>query len=327
MSRDAPWLSVIIPIQDPGAELVDCLESLADLNEPELEVILLNRSGPETLAGAQALARKRSLILRTMDQTGQSAAAAFNAGASQAQGEVLFFTSQHCRTPPHLAGRLKQLFADPALSATGGGIRPLNSNQPLARLIALERSCGLGGPERDIEPCPQMYCAAFRATAFRQAGMCHEASVHTDGRDLDLCGAILAQGGIISQDPELWVRQQLPGAWRQIWRSQIRRGENLLNELPSRLRSGGEAYLQPVLLLLALGLLLAMGPQDPSRAISLALICLLLLYPLNRAFLKCVGAKDPGLLKTAFLLCCLRPPAWILGMIKAVLGRLVTAVR
>lgn len=325
MNQDSPWLSIIIPVQDQGAGLAACLESLADLREAGMEVILLHLNRRETLAGAQALARERSLVLRAMDLPGQSAAAARNAGASQARGEVLFFTSQHCRMPPHLAERLKKLFADPALSATGGHIRPLNSDQPLARLIALEAACGLGGPERDIQPCPQMHCAAFRAAAFRQAGMCREASVGPDGRDRDLCGAILAQGGIISQDPELWVIQQLPGSWSQIWRAQIRRGESLLNELPSRLRSGGEAYLQPVLLLLALGLLLAMGPQDPARAISLALICLLLLYPLNRAFLKCVGAEAPGLLKTAFLLCCLRPPAWVLGMVRAALGRLVSA--
>jgi hypothetical protein len=323
MMPASPWLSVIIPIGDKVWDIADCLQPLADSHEQGLEVILVDCGQSEdTTAKALELSRELKLALRTLSQPDAGAGAARNMGASQARGEILLFTQPDCSIPPGLAQRLKQQFVDSSLSAIGGTIRPSEPEQPLARLIALELSFEQNRPEREVEPCPLMACAAFRASVFKEAGMCNESLIHAEGHDRDLCLGILAQGGDIRHDPELWVNQRLPKTWGGIWRWQFRQGENRWGELRSGLRPAGEAYLQPALLLLALGLLLAIGPQDPARAVSLALICVLLLYPLNRAFLKYVGIEDPGLLKNAFLFCFLRPMAWVLGMLKRSLGRL-----
>lgn len=318
-----PWLSVVIPVQDPAENIAGCLHSLAACREPGLEVILVgqDQSGAG-LANAQALARELLLPLRTISQPEAGPGAMRNLGAAQAQGEVLFFTLPACRIPPGLPERLKQLFVDPNLSAVGGGVRALEPASPLARLTALEMSFDQGRPERESELCPFMACAALRASAFRAAGMCNESLVQAESRDLALCQDLLAQGGVIEQDPELWVSLDLPGAWDQVWQRQIRLGENRFHELRSGLRLPGEAYLQPILLLMALGLFLVLGPQDLNRAATLALICVLLLYPANRGFLKYVGHQEPDLLKKAFFLCLWRPLAWLSGMLKAALGRL-----
>lgn len=324
-----PWLSVVIPLQDPAKDIAGCLHSLAACREPGLETILVGqeRNGA-SLANAQALAREMLLPLKTINQPEASPGAMRNLGAAQAQGEILFFTLPACRIPPGLPERLKLLFVDPALSAVGGGVRPLEPASPLARLMALEtlfeqnRPGRQDRPERESEPCPLMACAALRASDLRAAGMCNESLVQAESSDLALCQGLLAQGGAVKQDPELWVSLDLPGTWGQVWRRQIRRGENRFHELRSGLRLPGEAYLQPMLLLLALGLLLVLGPQDLNRAATLALICVLLLYPANRAFLKYVGHQEPDLLKKAFFLCLWRPLAWLWGMLKAALGRL-----
>ncbi len=167
-----------------------------------------------------------------------------------------------------------------------------------------------------------MVCAAFRTSVFKSAGMCNELLDHGQGGDHDLCDRIMDVGGKIVFAPELWVEQAMPLNWPQVWRLQAQRGETRYQELRTGRHLTGSAYLQPILLLIALGLLAILGPRDPGQAASLALICVLLLYPANRGFLKYVAENEPGLLKTAFLFCLLRPAAWLVGMLKGALGRL-----
>jgi glycosyltransferase involved in cell wall biosynthesis len=313
-----PWLSVIVPLSDPAQDAAECLRSLAACGEPGLEVILAGHIS----AGVIEQAKDFPLPLRHIMQPDAGAGAARNLGAAQARGEILFFTLPDCRVAPGLPARLKELFADPDLSAVGGTVRPLYPDQPLSLLSALEIAFEKGDPEDDQEPCPAMACAGFRAADFRAAGMCNEVLTHAAAGDQDLCHRIIAAGGLIAQDDGLWVKQDLPRTWGQVWRGQIKHGQARYQELRIGLRLDAGAYIQPVLLLLALGLLIMLGPQDPGRAATLALICILLLYPANRAFLKYVGQEEPGMLRTAFLFCLLRPAAWLLGMLQAALGRL-----
>lgn len=313
-----PWLSVIIPLCQPNQDASECLRSLTACGEPGLEVILVGRVS----AGGLETAKGFSLPLRHIVQPEAGAGAARNLGSAQARGEILFFTLPDCRVPPGLPVRIKELFADPDLSGAGGKVRPLDPDQPLALLSALEIAFLQGDPEQDQDTCPSMACAAFRAADFRAAGMCNEVLTHPATGDQDLCQRLTAAGGLIGHDDELWVKEDLPRTWGQVWRGQIQRGQARYQELRIGLRLDAGAYIQPVLLLLALGLLAMLGPQDPGRAATLALICLLLLYPANRAFLKYVGQEEPGLLRSAFILCLLRPAAWLLGMLGAALGRM-----
>jgi cellulose synthase/poly-beta-1,6-N-acetylglucosamine synthase-like glycosyltransferase len=318
MNPARPWLSIIIPVCDQDQGLTECLNSLAAWRESSMEVIVAG----QIPADARALAQELYLPVSFLNQPGAGAGQARNLAAMRAQGELLFFTLPDCRLPPGLIGRLKELFADPALYAAGGEVRPYQADQPLARLSALEFSYEHEENERDEMPCPAMACSAFRASAFKTVGMGNERLKYGLGRDHDLCARLQDAGGVIIFDPELWVSQALPSTWRQIWRRQIQQGETRYQELRSGLSLRGSAYLQPILLLAALGFLAFVGPNDPGQAITLALLCLLLLYPANRAFLKSIVQKEPSLIKPAFLFCLLRPAAWVLGMLKTLLVRI-----
>lgn len=318
-----PWLSVVIPACEPDQDAAACLRSLAACHEPGMEVIVAG----EGLVDVRPLAKELSLSVSFITQSGAGAGAARNLGATRARGEILFFTMPECRVLPGLPSRLKDLFADPDLSCAGGQARPLDRDQPLALLSSLEASFDQGGPDQDREPCPDMACAAFRAADFRAAGMCNERLTYPQGADQDLCHRLIAAGGMIARDESPWVAQDLPRTWGQVWRRQVRRGQARYQELRTGLRLASAAYLQPILLLVALGLLVMLGPQDPVRAATLALICILLLYPANRAFLKYVAHEEPGMLRTAFLFCLLRPAAWLVGMLQAALGRLGLAAK
>ncbi len=323
MKSARPWLSVVIPARNAAQELAGCLESLAACQEPGLEVIVVDDGSQDnTRAVARALGPELGLRLSVLGQTARGAGAARNLGAGRAQGEVIFFTQPAARVPPGLPARLKELFSDPGLSAAAGGLRPLEPDQPLARLSALELAFDAISRGREPDPCPLMTCAAFRASDLKAAGMCDETLVEPGGRDRDLCQRLLAAGGRLVLDPDLWVRLPLPRTWGQVWRSELRRGRQRYQDLRRGRRLGPGAHLQPALVLLAAGLLAALGPHDPGRAVSLALICLLLLYPANRPFLRLVGSQDPGLMRQALALCFLRPLAWTLGMLAAALNRM-----
>jgi hypothetical protein len=86
--------------------------------------------------------------------------------------------------------------------------------------------------------------------------------------------------------------------------------------------SRGHAGWQVALVLAALGLLVALWNPAPDRAWSLAAICQLLLYPLNREFISFVAREEPQASGAALIYCLLRPWAWSAGLLAGALRRL-----
>ncbi|KMY66056.1 hypothetical protein AAU61_19040 [Desulfocarbo indianensis] len=318
------WLSVIIPVSDADQrDLGDCLLALAACREPGMEVILAERgTGRAALAQARALAGQLPYPLILLNQPGQGPGAARNLAAARAQGETLFFTLPQGRVAPEMPAVLRGHFSHGECGGVGGEVRADNPQAPLAVLSALELAFASQPGQTEEAPCPDLACAAFPADDFKAAGMCDETLGQAAGPDRDLCARLGGLGKELRQDSRLWVRRALPGAWPQVWQWQAARGKANYNALKQGRRLAWGDYLQPALILLALGLLLALGPQDPARALTLAAICLLLLYPLNRAFLAFVGQREPHLLSSALLLCLMRPVAWTWGMLGAALRRI-----
>jgi len=319
-----PWLSVIIPVSDADQrDMGDCLLCLAACREPGMEVILAERGiGRAALAQARTLAGQLPYSLVLLSQPDQGPGAARNLAAARAQGEVLFFTLPQCRVAPELPAVLRGFFSDGQCGGVGGGVRADNPQAPLAALSALELAFASQPGQAEEAPCLDLACAAFPSRDFKAAGMCDENLDQAAGPDRDLCARLRGLGKEVRQDPRLWVKRALPGAWPQVWRWQAARGKANYSALRKGRRLAWGDYSQPTLVLLALGLLLALGPQDPARAVTLAAICLLLLYPLNRAFLAFVGQREPRLLSSALLLCLLRPISWTWGMLSAALRRI-----
>ncbi|MFH1057262.1 MAG: hypothetical protein V1797_01125, partial [Pseudomonadota bacterium] len=81
---------------------------------------------------------------------------------------------------------------------------------------------------------------------------------------------------------------------------------------------------QVALWLLALGLMWVLAAVDPGRGLSLAAVCLLLLYPANRTWLRWLAAREPGLFRPALIYGLLRPLAWAGGLMAGLLRRLLS---
>jgi cellulose synthase/poly-beta-1,6-N-acetylglucosamine synthase-like glycosyltransferase len=109
-------LSVIVPVRDAAVQLEDCLTALARCEGPPREVIVVDdgsRDDPAAVAAAHG-----ARLVRT---AGEGPAAARNAGARAARGELLFFLDADCRAQPStLTTATRALDRPPAADAVFG---------------------------------------------------------------------------------------------------------------------------------------------------------------------------------------------------------------
>jgi cellulose synthase/poly-beta-1,6-N-acetylglucosamine synthase-like glycosyltransferase len=318
-----PWLSVVVPARDAAGSLARCLGSWAAAGGRGVEVVVVDDgSRDHTLAEARRLGRELPLAVRVLSQPRLGPGAARNLGLGQAWGEVVLFSDPGSAAPPHLPARLRELFSQPDLAGAGGGLRPAAADSPVARLMALELAFDTTSPVEEPDACPLMSCAAFRREAVLAAGGCDESLGGFGARDRELCSRLAAAGGRLVFDPELWVVAELPATWRQAWAAETARGRRRYQDLRQGRSLPPGSHLQPALVILAAGFLVALWPQDPVRAGTLALLALLLLYPTNHRFLKFVVGSEPGLVRHALAMCLWRPAAWTAGMLSAAAARL-----
>lgn len=318
----ATTISVILPLTEPGPLLEANLKAWGRQLAAGDEVLLVC-PGQAALEQAQGLAAAAPPSLRVLGQPpqGQAQEAAARAwGAAQARGQVLLFSLPGCLPAPDLLERLRAAFAHRDLAGLAGGLRPAPQAGTPAALAGLELAWQQAGGH-----LPSPACLALRRRALLEEG----------GLDpawgpgwADLWEAWLAlerAGKRLEQDPLCQVQAPQPATWGALLARAMDQGRDTY--LGRRLGAGpvlGPERPAPQVLtvLAALGLLLALWGPAPERAWSLAAICLLLLYPQNRAFILFVAQEGPALMGPALLYCLLRPWAWTAGLLAAALAGL-----
>jgi cellulose synthase/poly-beta-1,6-N-acetylglucosamine synthase-like glycosyltransferase len=254
--------------------------------------------------------------------------AACNRGAQQARGQILYFSKAGYLQPVDLVSKIQHHFSDPQTMALAGSLRPLPSTKSLAQAAGLEMSFYQSAMETETPPCPSLACAAFRRREFLGVGGCQGLSAYAE-TDLDLCLRLAARPGVVVFNPTLYAQRHMPQTWPDWLAYQFQQGRIRFGDLLQRRRAGLKASpadanpnWQSLLVLLFLGLLFYALTQSPERGLSLAAICLLLFYPLNRRFLKSAAQSSPELMGLLFFLCLVRPFAWFGGMLSAAVARL-----
>jgi len=121
ISSETPFCSVIIPTHERPGVLAGCLQAIAELLYPRerLEVDVVDDGGTTDV---EPLIRtfKDELDVVLVRQTRSGPAAARNAGAKQARGEVLAFTDDDCRPAPDWLQTLVEHWSGHEDVAVGG---------------------------------------------------------------------------------------------------------------------------------------------------------------------------------------------------------------
>ena len=228
----SPFASVVVPTHKRSTALARCVDSLAALSYPRerFEVILVDDGG-HGVATVLEGARAQCLTITSLAVPQGGPAAARNAGAAAANGDVLAFIDDDCTADPGWLDALTRTLASNPDAAVGGRVVNALPDNPfsqanhtlldfLYQYYHVER--------RGLLPFFTTNNLAVRAEVFRSLGG-FDASFPFASEDRDWSDRcrhaghplVYAPGAIVHHAPSLdfpgFVRQHLrygEGAWR-----------------------------------------------------------------------------------------------------------------
>lgn len=198
-----PTVSVIIPVKDRADELARCLASIAAVDyPPELVQLIVVDDGSRDRSAA--VAREFGALVVPSGGTGRGPAAARNAGARRATGEILAFIDSDCTATPRWLAELVPAFTDPKTAAVGGVVDGLRTASAIDRYEAVMSSLSLGSRERsggsgdDTFYLPSCNLLVRRTAFLNAGGFKDEMQV---GEDVDLTWRLRDAGRTIAYLP------------------------------------------------------------------------------------------------------------------------------
>ena len=208
--------------------LEDCLQPVLSQQypAPRYEVIVVDDGSTD---GTREFLREqegRGLLRAIYQPRNRGPAAARNAGARSASGEILVFTDSDCLVPADWLARMDALFAArPEYAGVGGVQVPIQARTRVERFLGVkarfEAQAAPGVYQVTLEQfvSPVTNNVAYRRTDFGKLGGFSEAFRFPGGEDADLNWRLLESGGQLLMDPTLTVQHHDPdtplGLWRQ----------------------------------------------------------------------------------------------------------------
>lgn len=244
-----PYFSVIIPTFNRPQGLQHCLEGLSALNYPRdrCEVLVVNDGGlhsPDSLI--RSLGARSQIRLLHVPHGGP--AAARNAGACEATGEVLAFTDDDCVPASGWLQALASGFSRAPDSLIGG--RTLNSldGNPYSTASQLLIDYLYEYYGRSSRP-GRFFASnnlAVPTGAFRSLGGFDSSFTRAGGEDRELCDRWQGQGNELRYVPEAVVYHAHALSLRSFWQQHARygRGAHRFHRLRT-LRDGQQVRLEP----------------------------------------------------------------------------------
>lgn len=237
-ARELPFVSVIVPAYNEEEVIEGALASLAGLDYPELEVVVIDDgSTDDTLQRASAWeGRYDNVEFRVFTKSNGGKATALNTGIGLAKHPFLLCMDADSRLEPDALQRAMQQFSDPSVGAVAGNVKVENRGKLITRLQALEYVEGLNLPRRaqgfmaavNIVPGP---VGLFRREALEDVG---GYDTDTFAEDADLTLKMVAAGWKVVYDDSAVAWTQAPESWLDLVQQRYRWTRGILQSLRKR---------------------------------------------------------------------------------------------
>jgi GT2 family glycosyltransferase len=241
MEQGRPFFSVVIPTYARSEQLAACLESLARLDYPHdrFEVIVVD-DGSQVPPEATVAAFRDRLDLTLLMQSHAGPAAARNAGAARAKGELLGFTDDDCAPAPGWLSALALASARRPDRALGGRTENAlpDSRYATASQLLISYLYGYYNSGCSAVCFVASNNLAVPADHFRGLGGFDATYPRAGGEDRDFCDRWLGQGYQIAYVPEAVIYHAHALSLRSFWRQHMTYGRGALHYHQGRARRG-----------------------------------------------------------------------------------------
>jgi poly-beta-1,6 N-acetyl-D-glucosamine synthase len=237
-AREFPPISIIVPAFNEAEVIDEALASLAALDYPVLEVVVVDDgSTDETLrVAAEWEGRRGNADVRVVTKRNGGKAAALNTGISVSKHPFLFCMDADSRLEPRTLRRAVRQFDDASVGAVAGNVKVENRRRLITKLQALEYIEGLNMPRRaqgflaavNIVPGP---VGLFRRDALEEVG---GYETDTFAEDADLTLKMVAAGWKVVYEDTAIAWTEAPESWRDLVQQRYRWTRGILQSLKKR---------------------------------------------------------------------------------------------
>ena len=234
-------VTVVVCAYNAADTIGECLDAIARLRYPEVEVVVVNDGSTD---GTAAIAASHAGV-RLINTPNRGLSIARNVGLAHASGDIVAYTDADVRVDPDWLTYLVQPFAEPGVVAVGGPNIVPPDDPWIAQCVAQSP----GAPthvlldDRLAEHIPGCNCA-FRRDALAAIGGFDPRFLRA-GDDVDVCWRLQARGWRIGFAPAALVWHHHRATVRAYLRQQIGYGEGetwLMDQHPEKFSSGHIAW-------------------------------------------------------------------------------------
>ncbi|HSH76043.1 MAG TPA: glycosyltransferase [Longimicrobiales bacterium] len=236
--HEIPSVSIIVPAYNEGALLERALSSLAEIDYPAYEVIVVDDgSTDDTLERAAAWeGRRGSGEVRVVTKRNGGKASALNAGIAASKHPFILCMDADSYLDPKTLARAIEHFGDPSVGAVAGNVKVENRGKLITRLQALEYIEGLNMPRRaqgfvaavNIVPGP---VGMFRREALEEVG---GYETDTFAEDADLTLKMIAAGWRVVYEDAAIAWSEAPERWIDLAQQRYRWTRGILQAIRKR---------------------------------------------------------------------------------------------
>lgn len=211
-----PPVSIIVPAFNEENLIESALGSLAILDYPDYEVIVVDDGSTDRTANfAHRVAERFPLLrFRIISQSNSGKSWALNTGIEHAQGDLIVCVDSDSRLNLEALKVGVQHFTDQRVGAVGGFVNVVNNNKLIAKLQQLEYMIGQNFIRRGLSffnmvtviPGP---IGMFRKKALQQVGG-YDTLGDCFAEDADLTVRLLAQGWRTQSDTRMIAHTEAP---------------------------------------------------------------------------------------------------------------------